>query len=463
MRRSSSSSHKALRDGSGCCPQPSRLVLAVLIGIALGLLVSIGTISRNAHRRSIAEAAVVHETLMAKISQQEKRLLEVDSSYKTDQQQQDRRKAQTASLEAEVANLRAQVSMSEQRAEAADRQADASSKRAEAVASELHMVAKQLRAANTQAVQVTETPQADRHTPWSPSRERDAKDPELATILRKIAVKNEVLVAISNKNYAGPHNMLGTWIENVQRVGVGNAMVVALDEQTKKSVIDAGMESILFTMKISDSQKNVGENHAVSGLKFKILRRFLDLGYAVFLSDVDIVTLQNPFGYLVRDSDVESMSDGFDNATAYGYNDVLDDPAMGWARYAHSMRVFCFNSGLFYMRPTEASVKLLDTVAHRIATENGWDQAIFNEVIFFPSHGPYQDPAVTRRVLDIYDFMNSKVLFTRVRHDSALSSRLPAMVHVNYHPDKHARMLAIVERYVHGKQHALDGFPNGSQ
>ena len=53
---------------------------------------------------------------------------------------------------------------------------------------------------------------------------------------------------------------------------------------------------------------------------------------------------------------------------------------MGWARYAHSMRVFCFNSGLFYMRPTEASVLLLDTVAHRIATENGWDQAIFNEV-----------------------------------------------------------------------------------
>ena len=31
-------------------------------------------------------------------------------------------------------------------------------------------------------------------------------------------------------------------------------------------------------------------------------------------------------------------------------------------------------------------------------------------MIFFPSHGPYKDPAVTRRVLDIYDFMNSKVL-----------------------------------------------------
>lgn len=62
----------------------------------------------------------------------------------------------------------------------------------------------------------------------------------------------------------------------------------------------------------------MGENHAVSGLKFRILRRFLDLGYAVLLSDVDIVTLQNPFKFLARDCDVESMSDGWDNATAYG-------------------------------------------------------------------------------------------------------------------------------------------------
>ena len=85
------------------------------------------------------------------------------------------------------------------------------------------------------------------------------------------------------------------------------------------------------------------------------------------------------------------------------------------------------------------------------------------QVIFFPSHGPHRDPSVTRRVLDIYDFMNSKVLFTRVRKDRALSSRLPVMVHVNYHPDKHPRMLAIVQRYVHSNAHALDRFPDGSQ
>ena len=38
----------------------------------------------------------------------------------------------------------------------------------------------------------------------------------------------------------------------------------------------------------------------------------------VLLSDVDIVTLRNPFPHLRRDCDVEAMSDGWDNATAYG-------------------------------------------------------------------------------------------------------------------------------------------------
>ena len=71
-------------------------------------------------------------------------------------------------------------------------------------------------------------------------------------------------------------------------------------------------------MQVSEAQKGVGSNHAVSGLKFRILRPVLDMGYAVLLSDVDVVTLQNPFLHLHRDCDVEGMSDGWDNGTAYG-------------------------------------------------------------------------------------------------------------------------------------------------
>lgn len=161
-----------------------------------------------------------------------------------------------------------------------------------------------------------------RHTVWKPSAIRNEKDPELATFLEKVAIDNEVLVAVSNINYAQKGGMLDVWMDGVKRAKVKNAMVVALDDETKKNVEERGLPAFRMTLEIPESQKDAGSNHAVSALKFRILKRFLELGYSVLLSDVDVVTLKNPFDHLVRDSDVESMSDGWDAQTAYGYNDV---------------------------------------------------------------------------------------------------------------------------------------------
>ncbi len=137
---------------------------------------------------------------------------------------------------------------------------------------------------------------------------------------------------------------------------------------------------------------------------------------------------------------------------------------MGWSRYAHSMRIFVFNSGLFYIRPSTATMELLKKLIHRVETENGWDQALFNECIFFPNSPGNQDPAVTRRAMDIHVFMNSKVLFKYLRHSpQEFRSTVPAMIHVNYHPNKFERMLAIVKHYVNGEKGALDEFPDGSE
>ncbi|KAK4278977.1 hypothetical protein QN277_016746 [Acacia crassicarpa] len=205
-------------------------------------------------------------------------------------------------------------------------------------------------------------------------------------------------------------------------------------------------------------------NRAVSGLKFHILREFLQLGYRFLLSDVDILYLQNPFDHLIRDSDIESMSDGHDNMTAYGYNHVFVEPAMGWARYAHTMRIWVYNSGFFYIRPTISSIELLDRVAIRLSKElDSWDQAVFNEELFQPSYPGYIGLYVARRTTYIYLFMNNKVLFKNVRNVVKLSKIKSVIIHVNYHPDKLPRMKAIVEYYVNGKKDALKPFPEGSE
>ncbi|XP_074333872.1 arabinosyltransferase RRA3-like [Apium graveolens] len=289
----------------------------------------------------------------------------------------------------------------------------------------------------------------------------DSVNPRLSKILEKVSVNKEVIVALANSNVK---EMLEVWFTNIKRVGIPNFLVVALDEDIAnfcrsnnvpvyKRDPDEGIDSVART----------GGNHAVSGLKFRILREFLQLGYSVLLSDVDIVYLQNPFNHLYRDSDVESMTDGHNNMTAYGYNDVFDEPSMGWARYAHTMRIWVYNSGFFYIRPTIPSIELLDRVAGRLSKESAWDQAVFNEELFYPSHPGYDGLHASRRTMDFYLFMNSKVLFKSVRKDAKLSKLKPVIIHVNYHPDKFPRMKAIVEYYVNGKQDALKYFPDGSE
>ncbi|KAI3441322.1 Glycosyltransferase [Psidium guajava] len=289
----------------------------------------------------------------------------------------------------------------------------------------------------------------------------ESVNPRLAKILEEVAVNRELIVALANLNVK---EMLEVWFTNIKRVGITNYLVVALDEDIAKFCEsnavpvykrdpDEGVDSIGRT----------GGNHAVSGLKFRILREFLQLGYSVLLSDVDIVYLQNPFDHLYRDSDVESMTDGHDNRTAYGFNDVFDEPGMGWARYAHTMRIWVYNSGFFYIRPTIPSIELLDRVAARLSREKAWDQAVFNEELFCPSHNGYDGLHAARRTMDFYLFMNSKVLFKTVRKDASLSKIKPVIVHVNYHPDKLPRMKAVVEFYVNGKEDALKPFPDGSK
>lgn len=283
----------------------------------------------------------------------------------------------------------------------------------------------------------------------------------LANILEKVAVNRELIVAVANSNVKV---MLELWFTTIKKAGIPNYLVVALDDE----IVQFCKKNDVPVYKRDPDEKvdsigRTGGNHAVSGTKFSILREFLQLGYGVLLSDVDIVYLQNPFDHLYRDSDVESMTDGHDNATAYGYNHVFEEPSMGWARFAHTMRIWVYNSGFFYIRPTIPAIELLDRVAKRLSQErNSWDQAVFNEELFFPSHSNYEGLYASRRTMDFYLFMNSKVLFKTVRKDDNLKKLKPVIVHVNYHPDKFPRMKAVVDFYVNGKQDALNPFPDGS-
>ena len=103
------------------------------------------------------------------------------------------------------------------------------------------------------------------------------------------------------------------------------------------------------------------------------------------------------------------MTDGFDDATAYGFVDGLDDASMGWARYAQATKHMNLNSGLFYVRANSNTVELMERLRDRLSTTKYWDQTAFNEEIFFLSHGEKTFVPISVRVMDYWKFQNSKV------------------------------------------------------
>ena len=159
----------------------------------------------------------------------------------------------------------------------------------------------------------------------------------------------------------------------------------------------------------------------------------------MLLSDVDVIWLQDPFAYLYRDTDVEGMTDGWDEPTSYGY-----DYGSG------SYRVFARNSGMFYLQATHDSNRMMKRLARRMETEGTWDQTAYNEEQFYPAHGSHATVGVTSRVMNYLCNMNSKTFFRFVREDKELlDGYRPLSMHVNYHPEKPNRMVDLHAWY-HG-------------
>ena len=83
-----------------------------------------------------------------------------------------------------------------------------------------------------------------------------------------------------------------------------------------------------------------------------------------------------------------------------GYVDGIDDPSMGWARYAQTIRIFVLNSGLFYIQPSNRTaratrsllllccqssdgedgacvqVNLMDRINEYLKHNKAWDQTV---------------------------------------------------------------------------------------
>ena len=86
-----------------------------------------------------------------------------------------------------------------------------------------------------------------------------------------------------------------------------------------------------------------------------------------------------------------------------------------------------------------------------MASEDVWDQSAYNMEAFRPAYGRYASAGVSFRSMNYLCFVNTKLLFKYMRHDAQLIDRsmhTPVTVHINYHPEKEARMVSVSQYYL---------------
>lgn len=165
---------------------------------------------------------------------------------------------------------------------------------------------------------------------------------QLCDVVRDVAINREVMAAVANSRAQG----LQGFLDSIRKLNIRNFLIIAIDRDLAEKL---KADKVPYYFKENRAQGN----HAVSAQKFGLIKEFVKVGCSILLSDTDVVFLQNPFGHLYRDSDIESMSDGWDNQTTHGYLDPLGDVSLGPdnpARYGHTLRISALNSGQFLLR-----------------------------------------------------------------------------------------------------------------
>ena len=205
--------------------------------------------------------------------------------------------------------------------------------------------------------------------------------------------------------------------------------------------------------------------------------------------DPNVALLSDPSPHFSRDVDVEAASDGWDDVTAYGYDHVVDDPAMGWSRFCHGARVLTLDPGFVAMAPTREAARLAAMVAARAAARDrdaraeaekdrpsstssdakssdaDFEHLVFNEALHLPSHGSYASPGATRRALYYLCFANTKALFRFVRKDARWrepAEHVPVAVRASYHPNEPERLEDVYAYYVERKPGAVRAWADGT-
>ena len=148
-----------------------------------------------------------------------------------------------------------------------------------------------------------------------------AGEGELCRAAQRAAHLQEVLVTVGQ---ARSHASLGLLLRTLKEAGTRNVLLVAMDAE---SAALAEREGVAYWRPPPEAA-----SACAAEAKWRAAAALLQLGFHTLLMDPETVVFRDPFRHLYRDADAEVASNGWDDISAYGYDDVVDDPSMGWSR-----------------------------------------------------------------------------------------------------------------------------------
>ena len=302
--------------------------------------------------------------------------------------------------------------------------------------------------------------------------------------------KNTVLLATYEKVGTYNHTMVEKWLSLVRQFDLP-VIIVALDSHTCSGLNVTCIDAAWFGLAEADlPSKPELERGYIVNVKWPMILNFLESGYNVLYSDIDIAFLRNPLNEIegtkeFSSYDVMSQTDWMERsylekckqsglrATGQALQKIsvfnnsrfvcaqhprdFDDEG-GLALWHHARR-HCANTGLMFWRSNQRSQFLLRTfiayqlnltdVFQRPPIVGKWEQGSFNYFLdLFLSRGPstFNLPNIQYSPLPPDKFMNTLQYCADL--DSALQSvgQQLTSVHIGGE-DKFAQMTRIIEKF----------------
>eukprot|EP00898_Chlorokybus_atmophyticus_P001329 jgi/Chlat1/2197/Chrsp17S02758 len=190
--------------------------------------------------------------------------------------------------------------------------------------------------------------------------------------------RKDILVTFANLAYK---DFVLNWVSQLKQLHVHNFIVGALHDELLEDLYKLDIPCFAMHSKLSTQDFGWGtlEFHKSQRQKASVdlVRAFVEMGFNIFFSDVDVVWYQDPLQYVTRYPTADVLISS-DHLSSTSKNGSLEEYQAAYAAAAYST----MNVGIMYVRAVDPCKNLLKQWSQTVNTDpNYWDQAAFNDII----------------------------------------------------------------------------------